>query len=746
MKSPRLHEELNRRRPVLPWKQNSEFTFVESLKACAKKKDLYSGERLHSEVVQKGLLDKSPYVASVLIHMYAKCGALKKAQKLLEEFDDRDVVCWNALIAGYVQHEKGCEALKCFEKMREEGFSPDPVSFICILKACGNIQDVDKGIEIHEEVLNRRFLLAARNVMLGNALVDMYAKCGMLAKAQQVLEALPARNAVTWNTLIAGYAQHNQGKEALDSFDSMQREGFFPNDVTFTCILKACANIGALDMGIQIHDQIVRKGLVAKDDTLLWTAMVDMYAKCGELERAQAALDELSVRDVVPWSALIAGCIQQGNDQEALYCYERMRSEGLSPDAITFTSVLKACGSVRSFDLGKDIHEEVVRKGLLRKDTILGTALLDMYAKCGSMLKAQEVFNELITRNVVSWNALIAGYAQQGLIDEALDCFKQMQFDGFSPDSITLISILKACGSEGALDEGQQIHIDLVCMGLQEKPIELGNVLVGMYAKCNALAKAEHVLNDLPVRDVVSWNTLISAYTQHEQGEAALTCFEKMHTDKISPNVITFICILRACGSVGAIYKGKQLHNDIITKGWLEKHIALGNALLNMYAKCGDLGKAHEMFEELLVRDAISWNALMTGYVQQGQGREALDCFEWMQAEGLSPDEVTYLCVLKACSYSGFLDEGQEQFAKMTIVYGITPYIEHMMCMVYLFACAGLFDKALSQIKNIPFLHYPVWCALLGSCQKWGKVNLGRLSFELARKRLFLGWDDANIR
>ena len=385
-------------------------------------------------------------------------------------------------------------------------------SVLAILKVCAKKKDLNKGICIHSDIL-KQGLLQMSPKHVGSAVVNMYAKCGALQKAQQVLDELSFRDVVSWNALIAGYAQHGQSHDAFHCFECMQRDdGLSPDAITFTCILKACANIGALDMGIQIHDQIVRKGLVAKDDTLLWTAMVDMYAKCGELERAQAALDELSVRDVVPWSALIAGCIQQGNDQEALYCYERMRSEGLSPDAITFTSVLKACGSVRSFDLGKGIHEEVVRKGLLRKDTILGTALIDMYAKCGSMLKAQEVFNELITRNVVSWNALIAGYAQQGLIDEALDCFKQMQSEGICPDSSTFSCILNIHGSLRTSKEGKEIHAAVVEELFLGKTNMLENGLVDMYAKSGWFIKAKEVLNSLSFRDVSAWNSLITSY------------------------------------------------------------------------------------------------------------------------------------------------------------------------------------------------------------------------------------------
>ena len=412
-------------------------------------------------------------------------------------------------------------------------------------------------------------------------------------------------------------------------------------------------------------------------------------------------------------------------------CLERMKGEGISPNGITFVCIMKACGKAKAIDEGKRIHEEILCMGFLENDIVVGNALVDMYVKCGFLVKAQKVMEELPIQNEVSWSSLIGGYAQQGQGHEALKCVKRMQSEGLSPDEITFISILKACASIGAINKGKEIHVDIITRGLLEKDTVLGTALVDMYAKCNMVAKSLQVLEDLHIRDVVSWSALIAGYIQQGQCHEALSCFEEMQLEGISPNSVTFICSLNACGSTGALLKGEEIHDDIVSRGLLKKDIELGNALVDMYVKCGILDKAKRVLEELPIRNVVSWNALIAGYAQQGKGHEALNCFKTIEREGLSPDEVTFLCVLSACSHSGLLHEAQMLFGSMTKTYGIVANIGHHTCMVVVFACAGQFDNAISVMKAMPSSDDTgLWIALLGACRKWGNVKLGKLSFD----------------
>ena len=324
---------------------------------------------------------------------------------------------------------------------------------------------------------------------------------------------------------------------------------------------------------------------------------------------------------------------------------------------MTYICILKACGSVRTIDKGKQIHEEIANKGLLLNNIVLGNALVDMYVKCGMLAKAQEVLEELSVRDAVTWNTLIAGFVQHEQEHDAFHCFAEMQREGLSPDRTTFLCILKACGTTKAIAKGKEIHYAIVKRGMLEKSTMLFTALVDMYAKCGVLSKAKEVLESPLARDVDSWNALILGYARQELSSEALKCFERMQRERISPNEVTFIYLLKACGSIAAIDEGTRVHDEIANRAFLEKSIAVGNALIDMYAKCGVLAKAHQVLEALPVRDTISWNALISGYINEDQSQEALNCFTKMQREGLTPDEITLTCVLKACGTIGAIDK-----------------------------------------------------------------------------------------
>ena len=238
-------------------------TFLTLLKACAVKKDLYEGTRLHLHIRKRGLLEKNPYIATGLISMYAKCGVLGESHKVLEELSIRNIVTWNAVVSVYAQQGQCHEAFNCLERMQNEGFFPNALTFTCILSVCGKARAIDRGKQIHERIIDSGLL--EKDIVLGNSLVDMYAKCGLIAKAQQVLEDLPVRDVVSWYTLIAGYAWHGQCYEALECFKLMENEGLAPDQIIFACILKTCSNIGTLNKVKPVPDGIGSMGFLEQE-------------------------------------------------------------------------------------------------------------------------------------------------------------------------------------------------------------------------------------------------------------------------------------------------------------------------------------------------------------------------------------------------------------------------------------------------------------------------------------------------
>ncbi|KAJ7540610.1 hypothetical protein O6H91_10G022900 [Diphasiastrum complanatum] len=313
-----------------------------------------------------------------------------------------------------------------------------------------------------------------------NTLVDMYSKCGCTEDARKLFNNMSERDVVSWNAMIAGYAQNGLGKEALALYEQMKQEGVQPDNVTFVLLLKACASLGALEQGKQLHSDIIKRGF--QSNVIVGSTLVDMYAKCGCTEDSRELFNNMRERDVVSWTAMIAAYAQSGLGKEALALYEQMKQEGVQPNNVTFVLLLKACASLGALEQGKQLQSDIIKKGF-HSNVIVGCTLVDMYAKCGCIEDARELFNNMSERDVVSWNALIAGYAQNGFGKEALALYEQMKQEGMQPDNVTFVVLLKACASLAALETGKQLHSDIIKRGFQLNVI-VGSTLVDMYAKC----------------------------------------------------------------------------------------------------------------------------------------------------------------------------------------------------------------------------------------------------------------------
>eukprot|EP00250_Pteridium_aquilinum_P018842 c24218_g11_i1 orf=1-1419(-) len=430
---------------------------------------------------------------------------------------------------------------------------------------------------------------------LGNHISSMFVEAGSKCDSQNSIGRVRYRSKYLWNSLITGCIKYGEVRHALIMYMKSQEYSLQLDGPTYVSLLKACVDLKDLETGRQIHDKISKDGLL-QSDIFIGNKLVDLYAKCGSIIQTRDVFDKLSFRDVVSWNSLIAGYLKHKHSKEAINCFEKMQLDGFSPNAITLVHCLKACVITEATNKGRQVHSEIVRKGFLENDHFVGNALVDMYAKTGSLEDAQQVFDKLVVQNVVSWTALIAGYVKQKQDKEALNCFEQMELEGISPNAVTFVCVLKACGNTGCVVKGAEIHNEVVKEGLLENNLLVGNALVNMYAKFGLPAKALEVFEKLPVRDVISWNALIGGYLASECDEEALSCLKEMQVKGVSPNAITFVYGLKASGSLGAIDVGREIHVEVVRKGLLEKDNVVGNAIVNMYAKCGFLVKAQEVF------------------------------------------------------------------------------------------------------------------------------------------------------
>lgn len=329
---------------------------------------------------------------------------------------------------------------------------------------------------------------------------------------------------------------------------------------------------------------------------------------------------------------------------------------------------------------------------------------------------AHGIFDSLSERNVFSWSALIAAYAQHGQDNEAFQLFLQMQLEGVIPNKITFLSILAAVTNLAALQKSQQVHACLVGSEFKSDDI-LGTALVVMYAKCGHLECAQTVFHGLQKQNVASWNAMIAAYTHVGLGKDAYKLFQQMQLEGIIADKVTCVSLLSLCANEALVIEGKRIHIHIGCFG-LESDLIVGNALINMYGKCGIVEDARRIFKKMTSRNVISWNSMAAAYAQCGQGKKALQLYGQMLLEGIDPDQSTFYSILSAFSHAGLVAEGCECFISMSLDQGIIPTVQHYERMVDLLGKAGQLDGAENLIKNVPVqFSASTWMTLLGACK-----------------------------
>lgn len=340
------------------------------------------------------------------------------------------------------------------------------------------------------------------------------------------------------------------------------------------------------------------------------------------------------------------------------------------------------------------------------------------------------MFDGLPRRNVATWTAMFAAYAQHGLGQEALALYEGMQREGLCvADPHVFACILKACSRAGALDRGRELHMQIQEKGMETNEI-VGSCLVDMYAKCGCLEDARRVFDSMPTKDVVTWTAMISVYGQQGLGLEALALYSNMKEEGITPNHVTFVCLLQACGSVGALRLGQLLHRHILESD-LEGDPFIGSSLVDMYAKCGSLVDAFRVFERLPSRDVVTWNSLLNGSAKHSDGQMAMSMFKDMWQQGVKPDDGTFVCLLLACSHDGLVEEGQRYFEKMVVDHGIAPTVHHYNCMVDMLARSGRLEEAEHMLSTMPFESDVVgWTTLLSACKTYGDVERAARCFE----------------
>eukprot|EP01018_Ginkgo_biloba_P015176 Gb_08049 [translate_table: standard] len=422
---------------------------------------------------------------------------------------------------------------------------------------------------------------------------------------------------------------------------------------------------------------------------------------------------------------------REGRLIEALDIFHHMDQRAILVDSDTHASLLQACANMKALPEGKQLHSNMLITGSNR-NVYLENNIMTMYSKCGNLVYARQVFDKMTTRNVFSWNVIIATYVRHGEYEEALTLYYRMHRMGMQTDHFTFPCVLKACAGVGALQQGKAIHEILLRSGLEFHAI-VGSALVAMYAKCGSITDAHHVFDKMSERDVVSWNAMITGYAQIGQSGDALKLFCQMQQVGVKTDLVTIPSVLSACSHLAALQQGKEIHDYIIKNGY-NSDLFVMNSLIDMYAKCGSLEDASHLFGKMSQTNVVSWTVMIAGFGMHGQSKESLRLFYQMQQLGMKPNHITFTAVLSACSHSGLVDEGWQYFKRMNQDYQIMPAMEHYACMVDLLGRSGQLDEALEFIQNMPLVPQAcMWGSLLGACRTYRNIELG----EYVAERLF---------
>lgn len=438
------------------------------------------------------------------------------------------------------------------------------------------------------------------------------------------------------------------------------------------------------------------------------------------MKYARQVFDQMLDPNDVTYNVMFKGYIQNSQHKEVVSLFREMMEFDVKPSCYTFPMVLKSCGKLSALCEGAQVHSFVFKNGF-KANLFVGNTLIEMYSGAGESKLAYKVFGEMPLRNVVAWTSMINGFISCGYMEAARNLFD------LAPErDVVLWNIVVS----GYIEIGDMETARKLFDEIPLKDVMSWNTMLSGYASNGDLEACEKLFKEMPKRNVFSWNGLIGAYAGHARFFEVLTTFKQMLSDfEVLPNDATLVTVLSACARLGALDLGKWLHVYAQSIGY-KGNIFVENALVDMYAKCGEIENAVNVFRSMVKNDLVSWNTIIGGLAMHGHASDALDFFDKMIKAGVQPDAVTFVGVLCACTHMGLVDRGLAYFHSM-VDYSISPQIEHYGCVVDLYARAGCLDEALNFVKMMPMkADAVVWACLLGACRIHKNVEIAELALE----------------
>lgn len=567
-------------------------------------------EQMLSRITKSGFLSDL-YVGSALVSGFARFGSTNYAMKIFGLMSQRNAVSMNGLMVGLVRQKCGEEATEVFMQITNlVGLNFD--SYVILLSSFAEFSELEqgrrKGREVHGYLIRKG--LNDTVVAIGNGLINMYAKCGDIAAASSVFRHMVNKDLVSWNTMISGLDQNECFEDAVTSFRAMRRTGLMPSNYTVISALSSCASLGWSMLGQQIHGECLK--LALDEEVSVSNALLALYATIGCLSVCKNIFSLMKNHDWVSWNSVIGALADSDHSvSEAVQYFIDMMHNGWVPNRITFINILAATSSL---SLGKLIHQihALVIKYHLASDCSIENALLACYGKCGEMDECEKIFSRMSERrDEVSWNSMISGYIHNELLHKAVDLVWFMMQRGEKLDGFTFATVLSACASVATLERGMQVHACAIraCLGFD---VVVGSAIVDMYSKCGRVDYASRFFNMMPIRNVYSWNSMISGYARHGHGDKALKLFTQMKLDGQLPDHVTFVGVLSACSHVGLVDEGFSHFNSMKEVYGLAPKMEHYSCIVDLLGRAGELDKIEDFINTMPMKpNVLIWRTVL---------------------------------------------------------------------------------------------------------------------------------------
>ncbi|CAL9209561.1 unnamed protein product [Musa hybrid cultivar] len=717
------------------------------LRACGEMGDLGLGREIHVCMDAAGIeLDLCAW--NSLVAMYVKCGALDAARSLFDGMPERDVITWNSMISAYasvgrweeafellqsmlegpgvntvtwnaivsgnLQLGNHWEVLRLISRMRISGSAVDHVTLVIGLKACSKVESVRIGKEIHGVAI-RIHCDGIENIV--NTLITMYSRCKHTSYAYILFRINAMQSLIAWNAMISGALHAEKPEEAYFLFHKMIGSGMQPNFVTVITMLSLCTRVMNFEHGRELHCYITKQGF--EDHLALGNSLIGIYSKSGRMATAQRLFNIMRDCDVVSYTLLIAGYGMQGEGITSLKLFQQMISSEIEPDHVTMVAILSACSHSGLVTEGQLLFNHMISVYGIAPRLEHFSCIVDLYCRAGLLKKAEELINQMPFEPSIAMLATLVGASQspppapsepealeasppihhhhslissikalsaQGHLSEAFTAFSLLRLR-YPASSLlvlhSLSSLISCSSSQKAARQGLQLHALTLSCGLHDHPSLLPR-LTSLYITFGLLPDAHALVFSSHSLEVLHWNLLISAYMKDDRPSDALLAYRQLVQIGIQPDRFTYPSVLRACGVVLDLEFGKEVHRSI-NDSCMEWNIFVQNALTAMYAKCGALGFARKLFDEMPERDVVSWNTMVSGYASRGMWEKAFQLFEQMRAENSEVNSVTWNTIV-----GGHLQRGNPREA-LRLISEVTMHgseIDFVTLVVGLSACS----------------------------------------------------------